>query len=97
MTDKKMQRGAGVAAVLRQQTAFGPAGQQAVELISQHVEPASRQTGMAEEKQKPVKATYYMDAALIKSLKFLSVERGRDLSAMVNEAVRDLLAKHSGQ
>jgi len=42
---------------------------------------------------KKVKATYYLDPLLVKKLKFLAVEKNKDLSALVGEAIQDLLAK----
>ena len=98
MADKKTQIGAGVAAVFRRHATSDTPEQQtgAGEPTSQHaVEPAIQQVDITEERQKPVKATYNLDARLVKSLKHLSVERGKDLSAMVSEAVRDLLAKYN--
>ena len=41
-----------------------------------------------------IKATYYVDPALVKRLKILGVEEDRDLSDLVNEAISDLLGKH---
>lgn len=84
MTDKKKQRGAGIAAVFGRKLDSMP--------VSQHDGvPEIQHTVMATEKQKPIKATYYIDPALIKRLKYLSVERNADLSSLVNEAIRDLV------
>lgn len=93
MTDKSVLRGAGVAAVFGRQAAAGPVGQQVGDPTSLHSVMQTRQQPEGD-KKKSVKATYYLDPELIKPLKFLSVERGKDLSALVNEAVRDLLAKY---
>jgi len=41
-----------------------------------------------------IKATYYVDPALIKRLKILGVELDWDLSYLVNDAISDLLGKH---
>ena len=40
-----------------------------------------------------IKATYYVDPALVKRLKIMGVETDRDLSDLVNEAISDLLGK----
>jgi hypothetical protein len=97
VTDKKKQRGAGVAAVFGRPIATSPANQQAGEPASGYTGmPAIQQDSVVVEKQKAIKATYYIDPLLIKPLKFLSVERDTDLSALVNEAIRDLLAKYKG-
>ncbi|MBA7491699.1 hypothetical protein ES702_02247 [subsurface metagenome] len=41
------------------------------------------------------KATYYIkEPSLIKELKLLSVEKERDLSDLVTEAIRDLIRKY---
>ena len=40
-----------------------------------------------------IKATYYVDPALVKRLKMLCVEKDGDLSDLVNEAISDLLKK----
>ena len=46
-------------------------------------------------KQYTVKATYYIkEPSLIKELKLLSVEKERDLSGLVTEAIRDLIKKY---
>lgn len=46
-------------------------------------------------KQHTVKATYYIkEPSLIKELKLLSVEKERDLSGLVTEAIRDLIRKY---
>ena len=96
MTDPKKRRGAGLAAVFRENPA--------VTLLSKEVEfveigharmPAKQQDGVVSENRKPIKATYYIDQTLIKPLKFLSVAQETDLSSLVNEALRDLLAKHN--
>jgi len=95
MTDKKKQRGAGVAAVFGKQAVANEPSQEASILSSSHTgKPVSQHDGKLQGKQKPIKATYYIDPALIKSLKFLSVEIDKDLSALVNEAIQDLLTKH---
>jgi len=45
--------------------------------------------------QHTVKATYYIkEPLLIKELKLLSVEKGRDLSGLVTEAIKDLIKKY---
>jgi len=45
--------------------------------------------------QHTVKATYYIkEPSLIKELKLLSVEKERDLSGLVTEAIRDLIKKY---
>ena len=44
-----------------------------------------------------IKATYYVDPALIKRLKILGVEEDRDLSDLVNEAISDLLGKREAK
>ena len=55
---------------------------------------ASQQTSKAV-KQYTVKATYYIkEPSLIKELKLLSVEKERDLSGLVTEAIRDLIKKY---
>jgi len=40
-----------------------------------------------------IKATYYVNPALVKRLKIFGVEEDRDLSDLVNEAIGDLLGK----
>lgn len=40
------------------------------------------------------KATYYIKPDLIKRLKFLSIDKERDLSSLVNEAIEDLIKKY---
>ena len=57
--------------------------------------PATLQTraSMEADGANKVKATYYIEPALIKSLKFLAIEQDTDLSALVNTAIRDLIAK----
>ena len=55
--------------------------------------PAKQQASMTA-KQRPKKATFYIDPTRIKRLKLLGVEKERDLSALVNEAIEDLLKKH---
>ena len=97
MTDKKKQRGAGVAAVVGKQAAANGPGQQTSTLASGHdSKTVSQHDNTSHERQKPIKATYYVDPALIKSLKFLAVTVDKDLSALVNEAIQDLLTKHEG-
>ena len=97
MDIKKAQRGAGLAAVFQSQPAPGSVGQQTGEISEHAVMLASRADGTIKEKPKPVKATYYIDPALVRGLKFLAVERNKDQSAMVNESIRDLLAKYHSQ
>ena len=41
-----------------------------------------------------IKATYYIDPALVKRLKIMGVETHRDLSDLVNAAISDLVRKH---
>lgn len=95
MTDKRKQRGAGVAAVFGKQSVASEPSQKDSILSSSHAsKPASQHNGEPQERQKPIKATYYIDPGLIKSLKFLSVDVDKDLSALVNEAIHDLLTKH---
>jgi hypothetical protein len=95
--DKKKQRGAGVAAVFAKQSVAAAPGEQSSMTASSHDSvPVSQHAVNPVDKQKPTKATYYVDPMLIKSLKFLSVETDKDLSALVNEAIKDLLAKHKG-
>jgi len=56
--------------------------------------PARQQTSKAVI-QHTVKATYYIkEPSLIKELKLLSVEKGRDLSGLVTEAIKDLIKKY---
>ncbi len=43
---------------------------------------------------KTIEVTYYMDPALIRRLKLLGVERDRDLSGLVSEAIVLLLEKY---
>jgi hypothetical protein len=99
VTDKKTKRGAGVAAVFTPHVAIGPPSQEPADLASRKASMPAKQQPSAvdavEEKRRPVKATYYMDRTLIKRLKFLSVELDTDLSSLVNEAVRDLVSRHS--
>ncbi|MBA7578580.1 ribbon-helix-helix domain-containing protein [Candidatus Atribacteria bacterium 1244-E10-H5-B2] len=40
------------------------------------------------------KVTYYIDPALIKKLKYLSVKKERDLSSLVSKAIKDLIKKY---
>ena len=40
------------------------------------------------------KVTYYIAPELIKKLKFLGVEKNRDLSDLIGEAINDLLKKY---
>lgn len=47
-----------------------------------------------EEKTKK-KATYYLEPSLIKSLKLIGIEKDRDLSNLVSEAIEDLIKKYS--
>ncbi|UPU37509.1 hypothetical protein M1B72_07335 [Geomonas paludis] len=95
MTDPKRSRGAGLAAVFPSHQADTPPSKEADKLENSHVSmPAKQQDGSVREDRKAIKATYYIDPALIKPLKFLSVEKERDLSSLVNEALRDLLVKH---
>lgn len=96
-TDKKKEkRGLGLAAVFRHPVDSMPA--------SQHDSMSARQQDSEETSQyadipaapltdKKVKATYYLDPLLVKKLKFLAVEKNKDLSALVGEAIQDLLAK----
>lgn len=42
-----------------------------------------------------IKATYYMSPELVKKLKLVGVEKNRDLSDLVAEAVEDLVKKYS--
>lgn len=42
-----------------------------------------------------VKATYYISKELTRQLKHLAADTDRDLSNLVNEAIQDLLVKHS--
>ena len=45
--------------------------------------------------QHTIKATYYIkEPSLIKELKLLSVEKERDLSGLVTEAIKDLIKKY---
>ena len=44
-----------------------------------------------------IKATYYIDPALVKRLKILGVEEDRDLSDLVNEAIGDLVGKREAK
>ena len=97
MDIKKAQRGAGLAAVFNSQAAAGSVSQQAGDISEHAVKLASRAEVTIKEKPKPVKATYYIDPALVRGLKFLAVERNKDQSSMVNEALGDLLAKHHSQ
>ena len=59
----------------------------------QDSKPAKGQTSMTA-KERSKKATFYIDPTRIKRLKLLAVEKERDLSALVNEAIEDLLKKH---
>jgi len=96
MPDKKELRGAGVNAVFGRQIVTNSPRQQANSLASSHTGmPAKLQEGITvREKRKSVKSTYYIDPALIKPLKFLSVIIDKDLSTLVNEAIQALLDKH---
>ncbi|MBA7556836.1 hypothetical protein ES705_49559 [subsurface metagenome] len=40
------------------------------------------------------KATYYIRDSLVKRLKYLAVEREKDLSSLVSEAIEDLIKKY---
>jgi len=58
---------------------------------------AKQHTGITARKKtiKPAKVTYYIkEPSLIKELKLLSVEKERDLSDLVTEAIRDLIRKY---
>jgi len=72
--------------------------------VKQHTSIPARQQNSKTVKQdigKPVlqhtikKVTYYIkDIALIKKLKLLGVEKERDLSGLVTEAIEDLIKKY---
>jgi hypothetical protein len=84
-----------VAAVFAKQAVVGAPGEQASMTASSHAsEAVSQYDGKPAGEQKSIKATYYVNPTLIKSLKFLSVETDKDLSTLVNVAIKDLLVKH---
>jgi len=57
--------------------------------------PVKQDIGKAVKQYTIKKATYYIKKpALIKELKLLSVERERDLSDLVTEAIEDLIKKY---
>lgn len=43
------------------------------------------------------KASYYLEPELVRRLKVLAAETGRELSDLADEAIRDLLAKHKAK
>lgn len=56
---------------------------------------ARQDTGKTVKHSAIKKATYYIkEPSLIKELKLLSVEKERDLSDLVTEAIRDLIRKY---
>ncbi|HSB04139.1 MAG TPA: ribbon-helix-helix domain-containing protein [Thermodesulfobacteriota bacterium] len=58
------------------------------------IEEIKQEDGKLGKAEKTIEVTYYMDPALIRRLKLLGVERDRDLSGLVNEAVALLLEKY---
>ncbi len=91
MTDKKKtKRGQGIAAVFGHQVDGMTVSQQNSKPVKQHdSKSVSRQAVLTVDKK--VKATYYLDPGLIKKLKLLAIERETDLSALVAEAIKNLL------
>lgn len=79
---KKNKRGQGIAAVFGHQM-------NSMTVSQQDSKPVSRQAVQIADKK--VKATYYLDPGLIKKLKLLAIERETDLSALVGEAIKNLL------
>lgn len=57
------------------------------------VKPARQQAGETVNK-KSKKVTYYVKPGLIKKLKLLGVEKERDLSSLVSEAIEGLIKKY---
>ena len=54
-----------------------------------------QETKLTKERSNFKKVTYYIkDPALIKKLKLLGVEKERDLSSLVTEAIEDLIKKY---
>jgi len=63
--------------------------------VRQKASKTARQDTDKTVKQYAIKATYYIkEPSLIKELKLLSVEKERDLSDLVTEAIRDLISKY---
>ena len=64
--------------------------------VRQHTSKTVRRQTDRPAKQNTVnkKATYYIRDSLVKRLKYLAVEKERDLSSLVSEAIEDLLKKY---
>ena len=80
---------------VRQKTSI-PSRQQNIKTVKQKTNiPAKQDIGKAVKQHTIKKATYYIKKpALIKELKLLSVEKERDLSDLVTEAIGDLIKKY---
>ena len=101
MTDnKKGKRGLGLAAVFGHPIDSKTVSQHdSMAVNTQDSGPARNltiQTAFKPEDRNKVKATYYIEPQLIKQLKLLAVERNTDLSALVSEAIEDLVGKAKG-
>lgn len=65
--------------------------------VKQHTSKTAKQQTDKPTRQNKVnkKVTYYIkDPALVKKLKLLGVEKERDLSSLVTEAIEDLIKKY---
>jgi len=64
--------------------------------VKQHTsKTVRRQTDKPVKQDRIKKVTYYIkDPALVKKLKLLGVEKERDLSGLVTEAIEDLIKKY---
>jgi len=100
MTDKKKEkRGLGLSAVFGHPIDSKTVSQHdSIPVKEQDSETAqfTIQTAFKSKDRNKVKATYYIEPQLIKQLKLLAVERNTDLSALVSEAIRDLVGKAKG-
>jgi hypothetical protein len=66
-------------------------------LIQDTRKTASKKASKLEKQQASKKATYYIKPDIIKGLKYLAIDKDKDLSALVNEALEDLIKKYKGK
>ena len=77
------------------QHAAKPAKAQASTPVKQNTGKITRKVADPPLRQsKPLKATYYVQPLLVRQLKYVGIDTGRDLSDLINEAIYDLLEKY---
>jgi len=76
-----------------------PASQKPKSSVSQETKrPGGEKKDAQEPKYKAfTKVNYYLEPELVKRIKLLAVQQGKELSELADEAMRDLLKKHKAR